>query len=668
MNRISSLSLRYGTACLLAVFVSACALWGKPESPPKPSQARPEPATPQQARIQLPPIMSPQDLDSLMSSIRLPPDPFVAHRAEEQQKRPAPSAPPASPPKMVSFNFEEADLVVVLRALADVAGINFILGQGVKAKVTMKVDGLPATEAFAIMQAILEANNLAAVKVGTIYKILPVAAAQRQPAPIVVGRDVVAEEGFFTQLVPLQHLSAEGVIKIFQPLISQGRVLAHPETNTLILSGPAPVIKEIVDTLKVLDVPGRRRDVPQIYVYYVENAKASELASILETMFAERVELTEPTRVAFLGPEPPSPPPVPPRPGVAAPTPEGAPGLIPPGALEEAQIIGDIRIVPDERMNALIIKATPRDYEAIEDTIKKLDLTPKQVIIEVLVAEVALTDSFTLGVEWFVQAGMFTFAQAFGLGPAAGLTMTFVDSDAVRVFLNTLSSYTEIDILTSPHLLTRNNKAARIQIGQEVPIVTGTQSTVTAVSAGGESVFQTFQQKEIGRILSVTPHVNEQRQVTLDISLEVSDVLPESTVSGTPSFSMRTIDTSVVVEDRQSILIGGIIDKGTTHEKAGIPYLRDLPLIGALFGTTVETETRSELLIMLTPHVIATPEEGTALTEKFKKRLERLEEQLRDFSPAGGQARAPEGGPSNGEKQEPESSSSIDDDLDWEME
>ncbi|MFQ5945253.1 MAG: secretin N-terminal domain-containing protein [Anaerolineae bacterium] len=543
---------------------------------------------------------------------------------------------------MVSFNFEEADLVVVLRALADIAGINFVLGQGVKVKVTMRIDGLPATEALAIMQAILEVNNLATVKVGTIYKILPAAAAQRQPAPIGVGRDLVAEEGFFTQLVPLQHLSAEGMIKIFQPLISQGKVLAHPETNTLILSGPAPVIKEIVDTLKALDVPGRKRDVPQIYVYYVENAKASELASILETMFAERVEPTEPTRFAFLGPEPPSPPPVPPRPGVAAPAPGEAPPPIPPGALGEARIIGDVRIVPDERMNALVIKATPRDYEAIEDTIKKLDLTPKQVIIETLVAEVALTDSFSLGVEWFIRAGMFTFQQVFGLGPAAGFTMTFVDSDEVRVFLNTISSYTEIDILTSPHLLTRDNKAARIQIGQEVPIVTGTQSTVTAVSGGGEGVFQTIQQKEIGRILSVTPHVNEQRQVTLEISLEVSDVLPESTVSGTPSFSMRTIETSVVVEDGQSLLIGGIIDKGTTHEKAGIPVLRDLPVIGPLFGTTVETETRSELLIMLTPHVIATPEEGSALTEKFKKRLDRLEEQLQEFSPADKEKQEPE--------------------------
>ncbi len=178
-------------------------------------------------------------------------------------------------------------------------------------------------------------------------------------------------------------------------------------------------------------------------------------------------------------------------------------------------------------------------------------------------------------------------------------------------------------MLTSPHLLTQSNKEARIQIGQEVPIVTGSQSVV-----GGESVLQTIQQRDVGRILSITTHVNETRKVTLDIDLEVSDTLPETTVAGTPSFSERTIDTSVVVEDGQSLLIGGIIDNATQYQTSGIPLLRDIPVLGPLFGNTVETVARQELLIMLTPHVIATPEEGRTLTERFKERMEWLDEQL----------------------------------------
>ncbi|MBP1778029.1 MAG: exported protein of unknown function, partial [candidate division NC10 bacterium] len=151
----------------------------------------------------------------------------------------------------------------------------------------------------------------------------------------------------------------------------------------------------------------------------------------------------------------------------------------------------------------------------------------------------------------------------------------------------------------------------------------------TVGGSATDQAFQTIQQQDIGRILSVRPQVNDKRQVTLDLQLEITDTLPSSTVEGTPSFSKRSANTSMVVEDGQSLVIGGIISKTDQDSRRGLPYLSRIPILGWLFSDTVQTTTRTELVMMLTPYVIGGPEEGRALTEVFNKRLDWLEEQLK---------------------------------------
>lgn len=648
MRNTVAWTIRYGFVWALILSLSACAFFkpGRPEigevsrvgseapptaPAPPPPEAQPKPAP---AEAPAPPPEQPPPPAPKVEEVPLP-------------KVPAPT--PQPPPKLVSLHFEGADLELVLRTLAEIAGINFVLAQGVKVQVTMRIDRLPATEAFSIMQAILEANNLAAIKAGPVYKIVPAAAAAQQPTPIGIGTDetISIGEGFLTQIVPLQYLSAEELVKVIQPLFHPGKVLAYREANSLILSGPASMIKRLLQTIQTLDVPGKQREVQQVYVYYVENAKAKELADVLMSLFGERRPERPAAPARPEAPRPPGapPPPQPPRPGVPTPPPTPTP----PPSPEAARMVGEVRVVADERTNALIIRATPQDYELIEATIKKLDVTPKQVVIEVLVAEISLTDSLSFGLEQFLRAGEFAFQQFFGLGPVPeqllrgvatnipGFTMTFVEPDRFRLFLNTLAGFTKINTLATPHILTQDNKEARIQVGQEVPIVTGTQTTVTGIAADGQNVFQTIQQRDVGRILTIRPHVNEKRQVTLDVQLEVSDILSLQTGAiGSPTFTKRTAQTSVVVEDGQSLLIGGIISTVKRNEISGIPILSKIPVLGVLFRTTTEVLEKTELFIMLTPHVIASPEEGKALTEKFKKRLEWLEEQLRQLPPIDG--------------------------------
>lgn len=217
--------------------------------------------------------------------------------------------------------------------------------------------------------------------------------------------------------------------------------------------------------------------------------------------------------------------------------------------------------------------------------------------------------------------------------------MTFVEGRAFQVFLNSLSQVTKVNILASPHLLTANNKEAKIQIGNEVPIVTGEQSTSALATGGTTQPFKTIQQKDIGILLGIKPHVNEKRLVTLDIETENTNVdqanfganADGSGGTGSASFLKRSTKTAVVVQDGQSLVIGGIIQQTKSKGYSGIPFLSQIPLLGYLFRTTTETLNRTELIILVTPRVIASPEEGRALTEQFRGRVESLEPILRSM-------------------------------------
>jgi general secretion pathway protein D len=558
-------------------------------------------------------------------------------------------------PQFVSLNFENADLELVLRSIADITGINFIIGPGVKAAVTMRTTTkIPASEVFSVMESVLEVNNLVAVKDGLYYRIVPIAVAQQEPEDVQVGKERGEDrERYVTQIVHLDHLSAEEMARILQSFLARGsKMVVHKETNSLIIAGFSSTVRRLLDTVKALDVQTKRDNIQRIFVYFVENVPATQLASVLNTLYGRRDVLPRaPTAPPRPG-QPPArlgigaqPPPPPPAPGLPPPPP--APGQ-PPGAalppgVEPApgEVVGEVTIVPDEGTNALIIKTSPRNYEFIEATIKQLDIVPKQVVIELFIAQIGLTDTFKFSLEEIIRSGQFLAAGAYGaaplataiagvvqsgIAPATGFTFAFVDKDKFRVVLNNVAGVTKVEVLASPHLLTANNKEAKIQIGREVPIITNTQASLTSVSAGDTGLFRTLQQKDIGIIMGIKPHVNEKRLVTLDIEFE--NIAIDSDAFGktdSPSFLKTTTKTAVVVQDGQTLLIGGIIRTDKTKGYTGIPFLSDIPLLGYLFRSTSESFERNELVILITPHVIASPEEGREYTERFKGRVEKLE-------------------------------------------
>jgi general secretion pathway protein D len=303
-----------------------------------------------------------------------------------------------------------------------------------------------------------------------------------------------------------------------------------------------------------------------------------------------------------------------------------------------------IRITADEINNALVIAANPDDYAHIAAALQRLDIRPLQVVIDATIAEVDLTNQLSYGLQYFIQSGSFhallanppaasssattattpttsagplAVFQGFNFLPGANLAVTGANGSAV--ILQALSQLTRVQVLSSPNLLVLNNQPARIQVGDEVPIAT--QSAVSTLAPGAPQV-NSIEYRDTGVILGITPRVNASGLVLLDVSEEVSSAgsTTTSTISS-PTISQRRITSSVAVSDGQTIAIGGLIQDQRTKGKNGVPFLQDIPGLGFLFGAHSNDFTRTELIVLITPHVIRSSDDARAITEELQRKV-----------------------------------------------
>jgi general secretion pathway protein D len=310
---------------------------------------------------------------------------------------------------------------------------------------------------------------------------------------------------------------------------------------------------------------------------------------------------------------------------------------------------GEVRFIADEVTNAVIVLTFPRNWDAIETTLKKLDRMPRQVLIEVLVAEITLSDDTRLGIEWAVRSGRFDVFSAptspasgsttttlsarptFGIpspspiaGVAQGLNFFTFATSQFFTALNALATDNKVNVLSSPSILTTENKKAVINVSDSIPIVTSQQvpfGGVTTDTSTGTAVVgtQTVEYKDAGVILTVTPRIGEQGTVALDIKQEVNDVGVAQAPTGLPRFIKREAETSVVLTNNQTLVLGGLIKNKRTFTRSGIPILSQIPILGLLFGSNEERTEKTELLILITPRVVGTALDATRLTEEMKR-------------------------------------------------
>ena len=356
-----------------------------------------------------------------------------------------------------------------------------------------------------------------------------------------------------------------------------------------------------------------------LYIYRLDYARAGMLAATLQALFGGAIPtgntgpasqtLSQQLQTLQQGALQPQ--------GLAAQ--QALPFQVGSGELE-----GDVQIVPDELTNTLLVRARVNDWAIIEQAIQALDLRPLQVVIEVVIAEVQTREELNLGVSFLAahvnnQTGAFIEAALPGDQPT-GFSLRFfrLGNIDVEATLSALSSQGDVRILSRPIIQVQNNQEARILVGSERPFV-----QVSQVSDLG-NVNEIVQYRDVGTSLTILPTINEDGYVNLLLTQVVSSATEEIQF-GAPVISTREATTQILARTGQTVVIGGLVERQTTKTRSGIPILKDIPLIGYLFGSTRELVTNSELFLFLTPYVVATDEDAERLRLEIEGNVELLE-------------------------------------------
>ncbi len=302
------------------------------------------------------------------------------------------------------------------------------------------------------------------------------------------------------------------------------------------------------------------------------------------------------------------------------------PGGGPGGSSGAGEDPNAVKIIPNAQNNAILVYATPQERDTVLSMLRKIDILPLQVRIDATIAEVTLNDALQYGTQFFFKAGINGALNFSPAGAAAGAFGSgfpgFVLSgpNNGNAALNALQSVTNVKVLSSPQVLVLDNETARLQVGNLVPFLTASSQSAISTNA---PIINSIGYRETGVIMEVTPRVNSGGLVTLDISQEVSDVDPAANTSGigSPTFMQRNVSSRVVVQDGQTVGLAGLIRDTASRGNSGIPFLKDIPLLGLLAGTQNNQRGRTELLVLVTPHVVHDQRDARALTEDLRDQL-----------------------------------------------
>ena len=593
------------------------------------------------------------------------PTPPVSRRAPIGQFAGPQDGPPSATSQVVargqfSFNFDDADVFSVIQTIfGDVLKVNYVVDPKVKGRVTFRsVAPVPLDNVLPLMEVILRLNGIAVVDESGLYRIVPLGDLAREPSAVGFGRDsqkVTLAGKALLQVIPINYMASSEIVKLVTPFLSTNAVIVDvPKINYIIVVDTDANVKRILSLVDIFDSEQQKKKRPQVFVYPVQNGKAKDITALLQQIFlgarAPTAGLTTTTTTPGMAPQ--TVPPPSPMFGSMPQTP-GAPGSV------TVLIASDItRIFANDVTNSIVVLAIPEDYQVIKETIEKIDIAPRQVLIEGLIAQVQLNDNLSLGVAWALKTnigGMDGLLSSAG-DSIAGITdptkpsgtgFTFVGSDdrgAVKALVTALATESRAKLLASPHILVSDNREARIQVGQSVPLV-----TAQTYGAVGVAPQQVVEYKDIGIILKVKPQVNEGGLVNLELHQEVSTFTTQELFSASTQIIINKTEatSNLVVQDGQTIVMGGLIREDTSRSVSGIPYLSKIPILGYLFGSrSAGPNQRIEIIMLLTPHVLKSQKDAGEITSdyvgKFTERGNVKKEELHWVNPPRQTPGAPE--------------------------
>lgn len=578
--------------------------------------------------------------------------------------------------------------------LGDALGLSYVVDPRVQGTVTLQTSAPVSREALSdILESALAVNGASIVRQAGSYRVVPIGESLASTPSVGTGRQIPSGPGIKVQVFELQHIAADEMRTILEPISRQGSILrADPSRNLLVVAGNANDLNAMQEAIAVFDVDWMKgmsvaihplktsqpaavaqeldtifgsgsggsklvRFVPnerlnailvissrpayltraatwiakldkiaqtndeQLFVYEIQNRPAKELAQVLKAVLASDSGS-----------------------GSAAP-PSVSPDLSPVMVSAEGEVDIDLAnrmgaeqasaatafasagarmsVTADVENNALLIQTTAREYQRVERILAQLDVMPTQVLLEAVIAEVTLSDELKFGLRWFFESGDFSMsltdvATGF-VGPAfPGFNWSYA-TDNIQVTLSALSSVTDVKVVSAPTLMALNNQKATLQIGDEVPIVT--QQSVGTGSADAP-IINSIEMKDTGVILNVVPRVNNAGRVMLEIEQEVSSVV-KTTTSGidSPTIQQRRISTKVMVNDGESLALGGLIQENNSLSRGQVPILGDIPIIGNAFKNKTDGIKRTELIIFIRPRVVRDIHEARDVTEEFRQQL-----------------------------------------------
>ncbi len=414
------------------------------------------------------------------------------------------------------------------------------------------------------------------------------------------------------------------------PLSGIVRLLPIERLNAVLVIAHRPDhIAEVQGLVEQLDWGVEGSSGRRLFVYELENGKAENIANVLQQIFGEsggETSLNGGTGMSasgvFRSAEDLSHPP--PEPGANL---NAMSGPAADGVLAESH--GEIKIIADADNNAVLVLASQSDYQAIEAAIRRLDIAPRQVLIEATIAEVTLSNTLDYGVRWFLENrnNQFGFnAPVPTTASGAGLAFAFLNSNEDRsAFFDLLATESSVKFLSTPQVMVLDNQTATIRVGDQIPVTTRSSQSTTNPDA---PIVTEVQFRDTGTLLTVTPRINAGGQVTLEISQEVSLPGTEPAVGGggNVSIAQRTINSSVIVQSGQTVVLGGLILETTNEGRSGIPVLMNIPVLGKLFSSTSEDVFRTELIVTVTPRVIENQRAMQQVTEELRARMKKASE------------------------------------------
>ena len=582
------------------------------------------------------------------------------------------ASPALAAGKGVVLNFNEVDISTMVKFISDLTGRNFVLDDRVKGKISVySPSKLSNEEAYNVFVSVLELKGFTVVQSGKVGKIVPSASAKQSGFTLLPsGQQAPVNENYVAQVNKLENISAQEALAFLQPMISKdGHISAFGPGNLLLIVDSSLNIRKLQSILQTIDSERTREGLEIIYlqnasaestattikqwlsgndtkpagqptaggnatgsvladqrlnallVFGNENVKTAirelvakldvqppEASSKVNVYYLENTDATEMAKVLE---------------GVVkglATTAPGQPATVSP--LDS----GKITITPDKASNSLVIMASIADYNNLTQVIKKLDRRSKQVFVQVLIAEVSLDKSRELGLQggvigagvlnrYLTVAGLYdplgtlsTIASAITKtgSLSSGITASPVNITAV---LKALDKNGLVNILSTPNILTSDNKEAEINVGENVPF----QGSSTLSSGISQT---SIERKDIGINLKIKPQISEGDYIRMDINQEISAVKNDKGQAVDLVTTKRSAKTSIVVKDKETVVIGGLIQDSEDVNVQKIPYLGDIPVLGWLFKTTTKSRKKTNLMILLTPHIVKEASDLTKLTDE----------------------------------------------------